>query len=78
MNNLSGSAAELALYAYGADGKLAPVAPELWKIVTEDGQTAAELTDGTPYEVRVTVQDGGSFDLSEAERAIKIAVVLGK
>ncbi len=78
MNNLSGSAAELALYAYGADGKLAPVAPELWKIVTEDGQTAAELTDGTLYEVRVTVQDGGSFDLSEAERAIKIAVVLGK
>ena len=78
MNNLSGSAAELALYAYGADGKLAPVAPELWKIVTEDGHTAAELTDGTLYEVRVTVQDGGSFDLSEAERAIKIAVVLGK
>ena len=78
MNNLSGSAAELALYAYGADGKLAPVAPELWKIVTEDGQTVAELTDGTLYEVRVTVQDGGSFDLSEAERAIKIAVVLGK
>ena len=78
MNNLSGNAAELALYAYGADGKLAPVAPELWKIVTEDGQTAAELTDGTLYEVRVTVQDGGSFDLSEAERAIKIAVVLGK
>ena len=54
------------------------MAPELWKIVTEDGQTAAELTDGTLYEVRVTVQDGGSFDLSEAERAIKIAVVLGK
>ena len=78
MNNLSGNAAELALYAYGADGKLAPVAPELWKIVTEDGQTVAELTDGTLYEVRVTVQDGGSFDLSEAERAIKIAVVLGK
>ena len=78
MNNLSGNAAELALYAYGADGKLAPVAPELWKIVTEDGHTAAELTDGTLYEVRVTVQDGGSFDLSEAERAIKIAVVLGK
>ena len=78
MNNLSGNAAELALYAYGADGKLAPVGPELWKIVTEDGQTAAELTDGTLYEVRVTVQDGGSFDLSEAERAIKIAVVLGK
>ena len=64
MNNLSGNAAELALYAYGADGKLAPVAPELWKIVTEDGHTAAELTDGTLYEVRVTVQDGGSFDLS--------------
>ena len=29
MNNLSGSAAELKLYAYGADGKLQQVAPEL-------------------------------------------------
>ncbi|MCI5765714.1 MAG: hypothetical protein MR219_03530, partial [Clostridiales bacterium] len=43
MNNLSGSAAELKLYAYGADGKLQQVAPELWKITAEDGQTVSEL-----------------------------------
>ena len=29
-------------------------------------------------EVHVTVEDGGTFDLSETEKEIKIAVVLGK
>ena len=78
MNNLSGSAAEMKLYAYGGDGKLAQVAPELWTITTEDGQPAAELTDGELYEVRVRVADGDALDLSEAQKEIKISVVLGK
>ena len=78
MNNLSGSAAEMKLYAYGADGKLAQVAPELWSITTEDGQPAAELTDGELYEVRVRVVDGDVLDLSEAQKEIKVSVVLGK
>ena len=29
-----------------------------------------ELTGGTLYEVRVTVADGGAFDLSEAEKDV--------
>ena len=37
MNNLSGSAAELKLYGYGADGKLAEVGNELWSITDETG-----------------------------------------
>ena len=78
MNNLSGSAAELKLYAYGADGKLQQVAPELWKITAEDGQTVSELTDGTLYELRVTVADGGNLDLSETAKEIKVSVVIGK
>ena len=78
MNNLSGSAAEMKLYAYGSDGKLAQVAPELWTITTEDGQPAAELTDGELYEVRVRVVDGDVLDLSEAQKEIKVSVVLGK
>ena len=78
MNNLSGSAAELKLYAYGADGKLQQVAPELWKITAEDGQTVSELADGTLYELRVTVADGGNLDLSEAAKEIKVSVVIGK
>ena len=78
MNNLSGSAAEMKLYAYGSDGKLAQVAPELWTITTEDGQLAAELTDGELYEVRVRVVDGDVLDLSEAQKEIKVSVVLGK
>ena len=78
MNNLSGSAADLTLYAYGADGKLAKVAPELWSITDETGAAVTELTDGVLYELRVTVADGGDFDLSETEKEIKLSVVLGK
>lgn len=78
MNDLSGSTSALTLYAYGADGKLAKVEPALWSITDEDGKTVTELTAGTLYELRVTVADGGAFDLSEAEKEIKISVVLGK
>ena len=78
VNNLSGSAAELKLYAYGADGKLAQVAPELWSITNENGEQAAELTDGELYEVRVTVVDNDVLDLNEAQKEIKLSVVLGK
>ena len=78
MNNLSGSAAEIKVYAYGADGKLQQVAPELWKITAEDGQTVSELADGTLYELRVTVADGGNLDLSETAKEIKVSVVIGK
>ena len=78
MNNLSGSASELTLYAYGPDGKLVKVAPELWSITDETGTAVTELTDGVLYELRVTVADGGDFDLSETEKEIKLSVVLGK
>lgn len=78
MNDLSGSTSALTLYAYGADGKLAKVEPALWSITDEDGKTVTELTAGTLYELRVSVADGGAFDLSEAEKEIKISVVLGK
>ena len=78
MNNLSGSAADLTLYAYGADGKLVKVASELWSITDETGAAVTELTDGVLYELRVTVADGGDFDLSETEKEIKLSIVLGK
>ena len=78
MNNLSGSASDLTLYAYGPDGKLVKAAPELWSITDETGAAVTELTDGVLYELRVTVADGGDFDLSETEKEIKLSVVLGK
>ena len=78
MNNLSGSAADLKLYAYGADGKLAEVSKELWTITDEAGTGVDTLADGTLYELGVSVADGGAFDLSEAEKEIKISVVLAK
>ena len=78
MKNLSGNVSDLTLYAYGADGKLVKVASELWSITDETGATVTELTDGVLYELRVTVADGGDFDLSETEKEIKLSIVLGK
>ncbi len=78
MNNLSGSVNDLTLYAYNAAGILTPVAAELWKITSEDGQTVTELTDGTLYEVHITVADNGDLDLNEVEKEIRLSVVLGK
>ena len=78
MNNLSGNASEFALYAYGADGKLQQIAPELWSITDENGQAIETLEDGALYELRVIVADGGAFDLNEAERTIKVSAVLAK
>ena len=78
MNNLSGSTAELTLYAYGADGTLAEVSNELWSITDEAGSAVDTLSAGALYELRVSVADGGAFDLSETEKEIKISVVLAK
>ena len=78
MNNLSGSVNDLTLYAYNAAGILTPVAAELWKITSEDGQPVTELTDGTLYEVRITVADNGDLDLNEMEKEIRLSAVLGK
>lgn len=78
MNNLSGAASDLKLYAYGTDGKLTRVADELWNVTDEAGQVMTALTDGTLYELRITVADGGNLDLSDAEKDIKFSIVLGK
>lgn len=64
--------------AYGADGKLAEVSKELWTITDEAGTGVDTLADGTLYELRVSVADGGALDLSEAEKEIIISVVLAK
>ena len=66
------------LYAYGADGKLAEVSKELWSITDEEGSAVDTLFDGTLYELRVSVADGGALDLSEEEKEIIISVVLAK
>ena len=78
MNNLSGNISDLTLYASKADGTLTPVASELWKITSEDGQEITELTAGTLYEVRITVADNGDLDLNAVEKEIRLSVVLGK
>ena len=77
MKGLVGKTDDFKLYAYGKDGKLTEVPEDLWKIQTEDGTIPEKLSEDTLYEVHVTVEDGGTFDLSETEKEIKIAVVLG-
>ena len=47
-------------------------------ITGEGGQAVTALTEGTLYELRITVADGSALDLSEAEREIRLSVVLGK
>ena len=78
MNQLSGSTADLTLYAYGADGKLAKVSSDLWSITDETGAAVDTLTDDTLYELRVHVADGGALDRCQAEKEITVSVVLAK
>ena len=77
MKGISGETGSLKLYAYGADGTLKEVPAEKWHIQTEDGETPDTLSEGVLYEVHMTVEDGGDFDLSETEKEIKISAVLG-
>ena len=77
MKGISGETGSLKLYAYGTDGTLKEVPEEKWHIQTEDGETPDMLSEDVLYEVHMTVEDGGDFDLSETEKEIKISVVLG-
>ena len=77
MKGISGETGSLKLYAYGTDGILKEVPAEKWHIQTEDGEIPDTLSEDVLYEVHMTVEDGGDFDLSETEKEIKISAVLG-
>ena len=77
MKGISGETGSLKLYAYGTDGTLNEVPAEKWHIQTEDGETPDTLSEDVLYEVHMTVEDSGDFDLSETEKEIKISAVLG-
>ena len=77
MKGISGETGSLKLYAYGTDGTLKEVPEEKWHIQTEDGEIPDTLSEDILYEVHMTVEDGGDFDLSETEKEIKISAVLG-
>ena len=78
MKGIAGEADTFTLYAYDKENKLKEVPAELWHIQEEDGTLPDKLTEDTLYEVHVMVEDGGEFDLSDTEKEIKIAVILGK
>ena len=75
VKGLSGSADALKLYGYGADGSFQEVPEDLWHIQTEEGAIPDTLSEDVLYEIHVLVQDGGTFDLSENEKEIKVSVV---
>ena len=77
MKGISGETGSLKLYAYGTDGTLKEVPAEKWHIQTEDGETPDTLSEDVLYEVHMTVEDSGDFDLSETEKEIKISAVQG-
>ncbi len=77
MKGISGETDAMKLYAYGSDGTLQEVPAEQWHIQTESGETPDTLNGEELYEVHVTVEDNGAFDLSETEKEIKISAVLG-
>ena len=77
MKGISGETGSLKLYAYRTDGTLKEVPAEKWHIQTEDGETPDTLSEDVLYEIHMTVEDGGDFDLSETEKEIKISAVLG-
>ena len=77
MKGISGETGSLKLYAYGTDGTLKEFPAEKWHIQTEDGEIPDTLSEDVLYEVHITVEDGGDFDLSETEKEIKISAVLG-
>ena len=78
MKGIAGEADTFTLYAYDKENKLKEVPAELWHIQEEDKTVPDKLTEDTLYEVHVMVEDGGEFDLSDTEKEIKIAVILGK
>ena len=77
MKGIAGEADTFTLYAYNKENKLQEVPAELWHIQKEDKTVPDKLTEDTLYEVHVMVEDGGEFDLSDTEKEIKIAVILG-
>ncbi len=74
MNGLEGNVSSLKLYAYGTDGKLTLVPNDKWSIANVKGN----LKKTEIYEVRITVEDGGAYDLDTQEKGIKVSAVLAK
>ena len=66
------------LKATDGDGNVLPEFEKVLDIKTESGETPTELSANELYEVHVTVDDGGTADLSKNEKEIKLSVVLGK
>ena len=73
MNGISGAPGDFGLYAYGADGTLQEVSEELWHIQAEDGTVPENLDADTLYEVHMTVEDSGAFDLASEEKEITVS-----
>ena len=72
MTGLTGNPKDLVLYARDEKGTLTQVDDELWHL---EG-AADTLEEDKVYEVFFTCEDGGTYDLNEEEKEIKMSVIL--
>lgn len=71
-NGIKGSLDGYSLFAYTKTGSLKKVDDELWSLESSVGQ----LESSDIYEIHISVEDNGDFDLDEAYNNIKVSVVL--
>ena len=80
VNGLSGKPEDLTLYTAAAGGALTAVDAGGWTLTDGQGNAIDKgraLEPGTVYEVRFQIQDQSESDLDQAEREIKVEMVLG-
>lgn len=80
VNGLSGKPEDLTLYTAAAGGALTAVDVGGWTLTDGQGSVIDKgraLEPGTVYEVRFQIQDQSESDLDQAEREIKVEMVLG-
>lgn len=78
INGLSGTAEKLRLFIERPDGSFTQ--PSQWKLTDESGKEVDQvqsLSQEKIYEARITIDDGGDYDLDETKGTVRISMILG-
>lgn len=77
VNGLSGNREELHLFVRDSEGNLIEKAD--WTLTDEKGtEIVGKLKENTLYEVRLTVEDGNTYDLNPEKGTVKSEMILAK
>lgn len=71
-NGIEGAVGDYSLYAYTRSGSLKKVDESLWSLEASSGQLSASDI----YEIHISVEDDGDFDIDSTDKTIKVSVVL--